>query len=89
MGMIARPDEEVCPHCGSTDLRRLVSRFRRGRTEDQRLDDLADRLDGAEPGGYREAREAVKEMGRALDDDASEEMEEMFEMGSAEEDRPE
>jgi hypothetical protein len=78
--MVARPDEEVCPRCGSADLERLMSRFLRGRDEDARLDEFADAMDRmGEPESPTEMREAMKELGRAMDEDYSDEMEEMFE----------
>lgn len=79
VGMTAQPDDERCPHCGSSDARRLVSRFARRRSEDDRLDELADRLETmGEPDSEREMRSLVKEMGKAMDEDLSDEMEEMF-----------
>lgn len=81
VGMIAAADEEVCPHCGSRNLSKLVSRFRRGRTEDDRVDEMADRLEVmGEPESPSAIRSLVKEMGRAMDEDFSDEMEEMFEV---------
>lgn len=78
--MTAEPDDERCPHCQSTDTQKLVSRFMRGRNEDQRIDDLADRMEiMGEPDSPTVMRETLKEMGRALDEDMSAEMEEMFE----------
>lgn len=80
VGMTAEPDDGSCPHCGSKEASRLVSRFRRGRTEDDRVDELSDRLEVmGEPEEPNEMRGLVKEMGKAMDDDMSEEMEEMFE----------
>lgn len=59
---------------------KLVSRFRRGRDEDARVDEMADRLEGmGEPDSPSEVREMVREMGRAMDDDMGDDMEEMFE----------
>lgn len=59
---------------------KLVSRFARYRSEDDRVDEIADRLEAmGEPESPSEARELMKEVGRALDEDVSSEMEEMFE----------
>ena len=70
----------TCTHCGSAGLTKLVSRFRRGRTEDDRVDEMADRLETmGEPDSPSDMREMVKEMGRAMDDDYSDDMEELFE----------
>lgn len=80
MGMTAEPDVEVCPKCGSTELEKMVSRFKRGRSEDDRVDEMADRLEMmGNPDSGADMREMVKEMGRAMDDDMSDDMEEMFE----------
>jgi putative FmdB family regulatory protein len=89
VGVTAEPGDEACPHCGSRDLKRLVSRFRRGRSEDARVDELADRLEVAgEPESPAEMREMVREMGKAMDDDMADEMEEMFEADMEEEREP-
>ncbi len=78
--MTAEPDEEKCPHCGSSSVSKLVSRVARYRTEDDRVDEIADRLDAMdEPDSPSEMRNMVKEMGKALDEDVSDEIEEMFE----------
>lgn len=69
----------VCPRCGEP-APRLVSRFRRGRNDEERLDAMADRLDDMdEVGSSTEMRKMVREMGRSGEDDASDELEEMFE----------
>lgn len=80
IGMTAEADDEKCPNCGSTKTSKLVSRFARYRSEDDRMDAMADRIDVmSEPDSPNAMREAVREMGRAMDDDLSDEMEEMFE----------
>ena len=80
VGMTAEAHDDVCPHCGGRKLSKLVSKFRKGRTEDDRVDELADRLDSVgEPESPAEMRHMVREMGKAMDDDMSDEMEEMFE----------
>jgi len=80
IGMVAEPDEEKCPHCGSTSTVKLISRFARFRNEDDRVDELADKLEGmSEPETTSEMRQMMREMGKAMDEDVSDEMEEMFE----------
>lgn len=80
VGMTAEADDEACPHCGSKSTRRLVSRIAKFRTEDGRIDELADRFETlGEPDSPEQMRELVKDMGRAMDDDMADEMEEMFE----------
>ena len=80
IGMVAEADDEKCPNCGSTNTTKLVSRFARFRSEDDRVDDLADRLDTMnEPDSPTQMREMMREMGKAMDEDTSDEMEELFE----------
>ena len=83
VGMTAEPDDARCPQCGSLRTAKLVSRPGRYRTEDNRMDEVADRLDGMDDSTSPTViRETMREVGRALDDDASDEMEEMFESDS-------
>ncbi|MCC6403652.1 MAG: hypothetical protein IT207_06540 [Fimbriimonadaceae bacterium] len=80
IGMVMEPDDEACPHCGSPKVARLVSRFRRGRTEDDRLDELAARFETMEdPGTSTKTRAALREVGKAMDEDFADEMEEIYE----------
>lgn len=77
---------EKCPSCGATGLRKLVSRVQRYRTESQRLDHAADQLEThGEPESPTEIRRMVREVGKALDDDFSDEMEEIFEEDQSDE----
>jgi len=74
------PQNEPCPHCGAKNHQKLVSKFRRLRSEDDRIDAIADELeDMNQPESTSQMRHFIKEMGRATDDDMSEELEEMFE----------
>ena len=80
VGMTAEPDDEACPHCGSKQAQRLVSRFARYRNEDGRLDEIAGRLDTmSDPDSPAEMRAMAREIGKAMDEDVSDEMEEMLE----------
>jgi putative FmdB family regulatory protein len=84
IGMTAEPDDERCPHCGSDQTSKLVSRFARVRTEDDRIDEVADRLESmGEPDSPSQMREVMKEVGRAMDEDVSADIEEMFEADMA------
>ena len=78
--MTAEPDDLRCPKCASQDAERLVSRFARYRNEDARMDELADRLDAMdEPDSPNQMRSMMREMGKAMDEDVSDEMEELLE----------
>jgi putative FmdB family regulatory protein len=84
IGMTAQPDDSRCPHCRTENTTKLVSRFARYRSEDDRLDAMADRLETmGEPESPSEMREVMRELGKAMDDDASDDMEEMFEADMA------
>lgn len=80
VGVVAGEADEKCPHCGSANTSKLVSRFARYRNEDDRIDELADKFDMmGEPTSAAAMRETVREMGKAMDEDMSDEMEQMFE----------
>lgn len=84
IGMTAESNDEACPHCGSKRTRKLVSRFARVRSEDDRIDALADQLETmGEPDSPSEMRQMVREMGKAMDEDMADDMEEMFEADMA------
>jgi putative FmdB family regulatory protein len=87
VGVTADARLDPCPRCGSTDLERAVSSFRRGRSEDDRMDEIADRVEAmGEPESPGEMRGFVREMGKAMDDDMADEMEEMLEADAEGED---
>jgi putative FmdB family regulatory protein len=68
----AAADGASCPHCGSQDLARLVTRFAVGRSGESRLDDLTDPaafgdLDDSDPRSVaRWARRMGEEFGEDL-----------------------
>ena len=79
--MTADSADEPCPHCGAENPERLMSRFMRGRSEDARIEEVTDRLEAiGEPESGTEMRNIVREMGRAMDEDMGDEMEEIYEM---------
>ena len=87
VGVTAEPDDLRCPHCQASQPEKLVSRFRRGRTEDDRIDEIADRLEVmGEPDSPSAMRDTLREMGKAMDEDVADDMEEMFESGEFDED---
>lgn len=84
IGMVEGATAVECPHCHGTNATKLISRFVRGRTEDDRVDEIADHLEQVgEPESPSEMREMMREMGKAMDDDMADEMEEMFESDMA------
>lgn len=82
--MVADANSDACTHCGATQNDKLVSRFQRLRTEDDRLDAMADEVERiGEPESPSQMRELMREMGKATDEDFSDEMEEVFETDMA------
>ena len=80
VGMTAEPDDSRCPRCKSLETSKLVSRPGRFRVEDDRIDEVATRLESmGEPESPAAMREAMREMGKAMDDDLSDDLEQMFE----------
>ncbi len=78
--MVAEAVNETCPNCGSDQTSRLVSKVAKFRREDQRVDEIADRLEHfGEPDTTSEMRNLVRELGSAMDEDMADEMEEMLE----------
>jgi len=92
-GVVAGNADPVCPRCGSLELKKLISRVSRGRSDDDRLDEMADKMDQKnleDPAQLRRfAREMGKEVGAETGDDMSEELEQLIEAEAAQEGEPE
>jgi putative FmdB family regulatory protein len=70
---VSEKAEAVCNHCGGTDMRRLMSRFTTPKSEDARLDALADPsnfgdLDENDP---KSVARVMRRMGREMGDEFS------------------
>jgi putative FmdB family regulatory protein len=63
--------DEKCEHCGSTSLTRLLSRFAMTRSEESRLDALADpsNLSGLDENDPKSMARWMKKMGREMGDE--------------------
>jgi putative FmdB family regulatory protein len=74
VGMTAQRDSDACPHCGSAQATKKVTRFAQGRTEGA-LDDHEPPGDIDDPRAMRRwAKEMGQEMGEDLGDDFDEYM---------------
>jgi putative FmdB family regulatory protein len=73
----SRASDVVCAHCGAADLERLWSRFATPRSEESRLDRLADdaSLGGLDESDPRSAMEFMKRMGREMGEDLGDDFE--------------
>ena len=71
--------DERCEHCGSTSLSRLASRFATSRSEESRLDSLADpsNLSGLDENDPRSMARWMRKMGNELGEDMGEDFGEM------------
>ena len=71
--------DPVCDRCGSRDLARLMSRFAMVRSEDSRLDDLADpsSLSGLDENDPKSMARWMRKMGKELGEDAGDDFDEM------------
>ncbi len=84
---ISNPGTPACPRCGGAHLERLMSRFARVRSEDARLDALADPssmgdLDENDP---KSVAKWAKKMGKDLGEDLGDDFDEMVDQAMDEE----
>ena len=70
--------DSECPECGHADTRRLMSGFQRGRGEDERLEQAVAALQATDPAHAAEVGAAVAGIGKALDEDISDDMQQMY-----------
>jgi putative FmdB family regulatory protein len=68
---ISEKVDERCEHCGSTNLTRLLSRFTTARSEESRLDSLADpsNLAGLDENDPRSMARWMRKMGKEMGDE--------------------
>lgn len=68
-GVVAESPEEKCPHCGGSNVNRLISRFARLRSEDAIIDDLADPARAGDLDDPKQLQSWMKRMGKEMGDD--------------------
>lgn len=73
----ARIDEVRCQHCGSADLEKQWSRFASPKSEEARLEAMADEsaFAGVDENDLASVARAMKKMGEAMGEDVGDEME--------------
>jgi len=71
--------EPVCEHCGGKELTRLMSRFATLRSDDSRLDDLADpsSMGGLDENDPKSMARWMRKMGKEMGEDAGDDFDEM------------
>ncbi len=65
-GVVSDNDEPRCPRCASTDFVKLMSRFARGRSDDARMDSLAQRMENSDLDDAQTLRRLAQEAGREM-----------------------
>lgn len=85
VGVSMHATPPVCPRCGGGALTKLVSRFRRLRSEDDALDDLTDMADTINPDDPKQIRRLMKEMAGGMGEGGDDDFEEMMEEAMDEE----
>ncbi len=69
VGVVAQSVAPTCPRCGSGDLQKMVSRFARGRAEDDVLESIANDADQINPDDPRAVRGLLHDMAGSLGED--------------------
>ncbi len=84
---ISNPGRPTCPRCGGHHLERLMSRFTRLRSEDDRLDGLADpsKLGDLDENDPKSVARWAKKMGKELGEDLGEDFDQMMDEAMEEE----
>ena len=84
---ISNPGRPTCPRCGGHHLERLMSRFARLRSEEDRLDTLADpsKLGDLDEDDPKSVARWAKKMGKELGEDLGEDFDQMMEEATDEE----
>ena len=87
---IHNPPSLRCPRCGGEHLTRLLSRFARLRTDEERLERLADpsRLGDLDEDNPQSIRRWVKRMGKEMGDELGKDVEPIMEEALGEEAGP-
>ncbi|MFQ3549981.1 MAG: FmdB family zinc ribbon protein [Armatimonadota bacterium] len=73
VGMTADSKQPRCKYCNSEDISKLISRFRKGVSEDDYLDSLEDKALSMDMDDPRSASRFMKEMSKELADEADDE----------------
>lgn len=84
-GVVQNEPPPRCPVCGSEDLAKLMSRFKRGRDDDARMEALGDRMEGGALDNPAALRQFARDMSREIEAETGESLEDDFEELAAEE----
>lgn len=73
-GVVADEAAPRCPACQSADLSKIMSRFSRGRSDDARLDAVADSLESQDFDDPKAMRRFAREMGQQMGAESGEDL---------------
>lgn len=73
-GVISDNSKPKCPRCGSLELKKLMSRFARGRSDDERMDAIGEKLESKDLDNPVDLRRFAREMGREISAETGEDM---------------
>ena len=79
IGVVAERQEEKCPHCGSANVGRLISRFARLRSEDDIIESVADPSKAGDLEDPKQLHSWMKRMGKEMGDDLGDDFDELIE----------
>jgi putative FmdB family regulatory protein len=84
---LSNPEPPHCPRCGGVELTRLMSRFATVRSEEDRLESLADpsQIGDLDENDPRSVARFMKKMGSEFGEDAGEDWDEMVDEAMDEE----
>lgn len=78
-GVVSGASDPLCPRCGSQELSKIMSRFSAGRSDDARLDAVADSLESQDFDDPRALRRFAREMGQHMGEESGENLEDEIE----------
>ena len=83
---LTNPAPPLCTHCGSGQVERLLSRFASPKSEEARLESLADpsNLGGLDENDPQSVARFMKHMGDEMGEEVGEDVEAMMESGNGE-----
>ena len=86
VGMTANADSNICPHCGHDQATKRITRFARGRSEDELMDSIADPDKMGDLDDPKAIRRWAKEIGSEMGEDLGDDFEEYIDAAEAGED---
>ncbi|HEX8550652.1 MAG TPA: zinc ribbon domain-containing protein [Abditibacteriaceae bacterium] len=78
-GVVQNEAAPRCPHCNSEKLNKLMSRFARGQSDDERMDVIAEKLDSGTLDDEANLRRFAREMSAEIEAETGETLGDDFE----------